>query len=143
MKRTITFALIALMFFGLFTGCGAYRRTAVVTPESGVTDGTRVTRGGAPHHRRDGIANNGRVTRGHHRDGHHMTRGHHVTRGHHYRHDGLVNHTDGTLGNGLYGSRMDNHTAARRATDGMGSNSIGDLGVQNARRGVNAVVPGP
>jgi len=116
MKKTILFALIAIMFLALFTGCRAYRRDNYASPGYEVTntDG-RTTRGF--HYRHDGYVGRDRVTRGHRRDGG-VTRGHHDGRQHH-RHDGMVTDTDGIIGNGTYADRpADGYNGARRATDG-------------------------
>jgi len=106
MKRTITFTLIALMFLALFTGCNTYRRSAVTTPENGVVDGNRVTRG---HNRTGGALTDGHGVRGHH------GRGGHVTRGHHNRHHGA---TRGNVYHDYASRSADGYSPAVRGADG-------------------------
>ena len=136
MKKTILFALIAIMFLALFTGCRAYRRTTPYTaPGYEVTNnGGTTTRGF--HYREDGYPSGGRVTRGHQRDGG-MTRGHHPGHDglHNYRHDGRVTDTDGIIGNGTF--------ADRPATDGTNNTvrrGVDDMG--GTLRGTTAITPG-
>ena len=126
MKKTILFALIAILFLAMFTGCRAYRRITPTTPGYEVTntDGRATTRGF--HYRQDGYVTSDRVARDHHhRDGSavHGYLGRHdgsAIHGRHYRHDGLVTDTDGIIGNGTFADRpaLDGHNAAGRATDG-------------------------
>ena len=124
MKKTILFALIAILFLTLFTGCRAYRGSYSTMPGYEVTDiGGRPTRGF--HYRSDGYVSTDRVTRGHHRGGH-VTRGHHDGHhgGHHarhnFRHDGLVTDTDGRIGNGTFADRpIDRDGAVRWGVSGV------------------------
>jgi len=121
MKKTILFALIALLFLAMFTGCRAYRRTAYTEPGHAVTntDG-RTTQGF--QYRNDGYSTGDRVTRGHQRDSN-MTQGQHSRHGsyHNYRHDGLVTDTDGIIGNGTFADRpfAGTNTTTHRGAGGM------------------------
>lgn len=122
MKRTILFALIAVMFLAMFTGCRAYRRTAVTTPNHAVTntDG-RTTRGF--HYRNDG-----HVTGGTHRDGR-ATHGHHgrmhsSPAGRSYRQDGRITDTDGIIGNGTGADRPAIVDGANGTTGGLGGRTV-------------------
>jgi len=126
MKKTILFALIAILFLAMFTGCRAYRRTAYTAPggyEVTNTDG-RTTQGF--QYRNDGYPSGGNVNRGAHHSRHDGYR--------HYRHDGLVTDTDGIIGNGTF--------ADRPATNGHNSTiRPGVGGMDGAARG-GAVMPG-
>ena len=114
MKRIIWFALAALMFLALFTGCNT-GRTVVGT--DGVHRGAR----DGYHYRHDGYVTDGRH---HHRtDGHR----HHRTDGHRYRHDGRVTDTDGIIGNGT-NTRPNGRVNHGRAIDGI----AGADGARNA-----------
>jgi len=124
MKKTILFALIAILFVAMFTGCRAsYRRVPVTTPgyEITNTDG-RTTRGF--HYRNDGYAARDGVTRGHYRDGS-VTHGNHPGRYHSRNQwgDGLITDSDGRIGNGTFADRpADRHgTTTRRTPDGVES----------------------
>lgn len=110
MKRVILFALIAVLFVALFTGCRAYRRTDVTAPGHAVTHTDGAARNRGFHYRSDGYVAGSRATHGTHhaRDG--------MTRGHHYRHDGLVTDTDGLVGNGTHADRA---YTARPNVDGV------------------------
>ena len=136
MKRTISFALIALMFLALFAGCNTYRRPVVTAPDNAVVDGNRVTRGA--HNRTDGIGTDGRVHRGHYRhDGARITRGH-------YRHDGLITDTDGVVGNGSYADRplQDANRITRRLDGARDGTIAGSLETRTNRAADGIHTPG-
>ena len=122
MKKTILFALIAILFLAMFTGCrGYYRRTPSIAPGYEVTntDG-RTTRGF--HYRQDGYATRDGMSRGHYRGGS-VTHGNHPGRHDARTHwgDGLVTDTDGRIGNGTFADRpADGYGTARRAADSAG-----------------------
>ena len=112
MKKTILFALIALMFLALVTGCRAYRRTTPTTPgyEITNTDGRTTTQGF--HYRHDGYVGRSYPQAGS------ATHSYH---GRHHRHDGLVTDRDGIIGNGTHADRpADDYNPIRRPTDGVG-----------------------
>jgi len=71
MKKAITFALIAILFLGLFAGCNTYRRPVA----GGVVDGAHVTR--EFQYRPDGHVTNSRTTT---------------------RHSGMTGRLNGTIG---------------------------------------------
>jgi len=131
MKRTILFALIALMFLAMFTGCRAYRRTAVTAPGHVVTNTDGATTRGF-HYRNDG-----HVAGGYHRDGRathgYQGRVHGQHAGRSFRQDGLVTDTDGIIGNGTGSDRP--------VLDGMNGTSRGLYGRPGYTPGGRATAP--
>ncbi|MCL2563503.1 MAG: hypothetical protein FWE08_05650 [Oscillospiraceae bacterium] len=99
MKRTILFALLAVMFLAMVTGCRAYRRNTVTAPTHEITN-THGRTNRSFHHRNDGHV-------GTHTNRSHLARDGHHARTHvrNHRHDGLVTDTDGIIGNGTHADR--------------------------------------
>jgi len=100
MKKAITFALIAILFLGLFAGCNTYRR-----PVATGADGAHVTRGF--HYGTDGHVRDVRTT----------------TR-HSAAHNGVTGRLDGSTGN-FYGSATHGTTRDGMIGDGALANRSG------------------
>jgi len=101
MKKAIPFALIAILFLGLFAGCNTYRRPVA----GGVADGAHVTRGF--HYGTDGNVRDVRTTT---RDG--------------ATHRGTTGRLDGSSGN-FYGSTMTGDGTVPNRTGGTAFNGPG------------------
>jgi len=137
MKRTILFALIAVMFLAMFTGCRAYRRNHTFHTAPGHTitnhDGRTTTNRGF-HYRTDGSVSNGHratdgrvATRDNRLDGH--------MNGHGFRHDGRVTDHDGIIGNGTHADRPAG-LEGYRAERGVSPYGIGRPGTTTGMNGV-------
>ena len=129
MKKTIAFAMIAIMVLALFAGCHTgYRRTAATRPDGMVSDG--VARD--PLYRHDNVVTDRNVTRGTYPGGHAVTPGYHP----YNRNDSLTRGSEGLFGgnvNGNTGRVTDNHHTARRATDGVSTTNVPSVNVPSAR----------
>jgi len=110
MKKAITFALIAILFLGLFAGCNTYRRPVA----TGTADGAHVTR--EFQYRPDGFAANHRTT----------TRDHGVAD----RFDGSTGNfygstTRGTTGSGMIGDESVPNRSSVNTHSGFGYGTAG------------------